>query len=133
MKDTKSKTNSFISLVGLLLLLVGIYMGVRTGTNLVFFKKYPTSGVMPTLTLFGGGMPYSQREEDCAMYPQTYFKPDGQARTATTDEKLAEERSRKSCISGIEQNRETAKVNDISSSLLFVFLGVGVLVGKRFF
>ena len=131
MKEPKSKVNSFISLIGLLLLLLGVYMSVRTATNFVFFKKYPTTGVMPTMT-FMGGMPYSQREEDC-MYPQTYFKPDGQSRSATSDEKKVEEQQRKTCISGVEQGREAAKVNDISSSLLFIFLGVGVLVGKRYF
>jgi len=129
----KTKANSFISLIGLLLLLLGVYMSVRTSANFIFFKKYPTTGVMPAMTFMGGGMPYSQREEDCTMYPPTYFKPDGQPRIATSDEKKAEEQQKKSCISGVEQARETAKVNDISSSLLFIFLGVGVLVGKRYF
>ena len=82
MERKKSKSNSFISLIGLLLLLLGIYMTVRTCTNFIFFKKYPTTGVMPTISLYGGGMPYSQREEDCYMYPQVYFKTDGLPRTA---------------------------------------------------
>ena len=108
-------------------------MTVRTATNLIFFKKYPTTGVMPTLQMFGG-MPYSQREEDCTMMSaQPYFKPDGQPRAATSDEKLLAEQQKNSCISGVVQARDAAKVNDISSSLLFLFLGLGVLIGKRFF
>lgn len=133
MEKKQSKTHPFISLLGLLLLLLGVYMTVRTCTNFIFFKKYPTTGVMPVMPFYGGGMPYSQREDDCYMYyPQTYFKPDGLPRTATIDEKKMEEQQKKSCLSGVEQARETAKVNDISSSLLFVFLGLGVLIGKRF-
>jgi len=133
MEEKKSKTNSFISLLGLLLLLLGIYMAVRTGTNLIFFKKYPTTGVMP-VTPFFGGMPYSQREEDCMMsYPQTYFKENGQPRAATKEDKKMEEQQKNLCISGVVQAREAAKINDISTSLLFVFLGLGVLIGRKFF
>ena len=132
MNNKQSKTNAFISLIGLFLLLMGIFMTVRTGVNLIFFKKYPTTGIMAIATPFFGGMPYSQREEDCMMYPQMYYKPDGQPRTATADEKKMEEQQKKSCVSGVEQSREAAKINDISSSLLFVFLGLGVLIGKRF-
>jgi len=130
----QSKTNAFISLLGLLLLLLGIYMSVRTGINLTFFKKYPTTGVLSIGSAFFGGMPYSQREEDCMMsYPQTYFDDKGQPRPATNDDKRMEEQQKKYCISGVEQAREASKINDISSSLLFVFLGMGVLIGKRYF
>lgn len=131
MEKRQSKANTFVSLLGLLLLLLGIYMTVRTGINLVYFKKYPTTGVMSFITPFG--MPYSQREEDCMFYPQTYFKPDGQPRTATKEEKKMEEQQKNVCISGVVQTREATKINDISSSLLFLFLGLGVLIGKRYF
>ena len=67
------------------------------------------------------------------MSAQPYFKPDGQPRAATSDEKLLAEQQKNSCISGVVQARDAAKVNDISSSLLFLFLGLGVLIGKRFF
>ena len=133
MKNKPSKANAFISLIGLFLLLMGVFMTVRTGVNLAFFKKYPTTGVMTVAMPFFGGMPYSQREEDCMMYPQTYYKPDGQPRAATADEKIMAEQQKKSCISGVEQARDAAKINDISSSLLFIFLGLGVLIGKKFF
>lgn len=130
----QTKANAFISLLGLLLLLFGIFMTVRTGVNLAFFKKYPTTGVLSIGSAFFGGMPYSQREEDCMMsYPQIYFNDKGQSRPATNDEKKMEVQQKKLCISGVEQAREASKINDISTSLLFVFLGAGVLIGKRYF
>jgi len=134
-KEVKqTKTNAFISLLGLLLLLLGIYMSVRTGINLAFFKKYPTTGVISIGSAFFGGMPYSQREEDCMMsYPQTYFNDKGQPRPATGEDKKMEEQQKKLCVSGVIEGREATKINDISSSFLFVFLGAGVLIGKRYF
>lgn len=133
MEHQQSKTNAFISLLGLLLLLLGIYASVRTGINFVFFEKYPTTGVLSIGSAFFGAMP-SPREEDCLMnYPQTYFDNEGQPRPATSEEKEREEQQKKACISGVEQAREVAKINDISHSLLFLFLGAGVLIGRRYF
>lgn len=132
MEQKKSKVNSFISLLGLILLLLGIFMSVKTGINLAFFDKYPTMGSTSLAPIFFGGMPYSQREEDCMIYPQIYTKMSGEPRAATEDEKKMEEVQKQSCINSVIQARETAKINDISTSLLFLFLGLGVLIGRRY-
>lgn len=133
MKNSQKKVNPWISLIGLLLLLVGVYMSVRTVVNLAFFDKYPTGGVMITPMSFFGGMPYEQREEDCTMMGQVYFKPDGMPRQPSEDEKKMAIQQEKLCIDSVKRSRETAKINDIASSLLFVFMGAGVLIGKRYF
>ncbi|MBU0576201.1 hypothetical protein KJ654_00880 [Patescibacteria group bacterium] len=125
----KTKTNSFITLIGFLLLLLGIYATTRTGVNLFFFKKYPTTGVL-SINLMGFP-PYSQRDEDC-FYPQLYFAQDGESRDPSEAEKKYEEQLQLSCINGIQQSRESTKINDISVSLLLLFLGTGVLAFKRF-
>lgn len=130
MKNKKSSVaNTVISLVGLFLFLLGLFAVIRTGVNLVFFKKYPTVGVL-SINL-SGVPPYMQREEDC-YYPQTYFTQDGKPREATETEKKNEQQQRTVCISGVTQSRESAKINDISTSLLFLFLGIGVIVGKKY-
>lgn len=128
----ESKTNSWITFIGIILLLIGLYASVRTIVNLKAFDKYPQEGVISFS--FGGMMPpYYQREQDCT-YVRTYFEINGQkTRPATDEEKAQEKRDTESCLSGIEDARERAKVNDISQSLLFLFLGVGVLVSRKIF
>jgi len=124
------KSGSVIALIGLVLLLVGIYASVRTTINLIFFEKYPVNGV---LTINIGAYPpyYSQREEDC-QYPMSYFTPNGEPRPATDDEKSYEKKQLEICLSGVAQARESAKINDVSMAGLFLLLGIGVLVGKRY-
>ena len=62
-----------------------------------------------------------------------YYKNDGQTtREATREEKERDEHQEKVCLEGVRQSRATAKVDDIAQSLLFLFLGGGVLVTRRF-
>lgn len=129
MKLLKSKKNSvpqvIVSLLGLILLLIGIYGGARTIVNMKFFEKYPTTGIY---SMYG----YMEREEDCE-YPMTYSTPDGKNRPATDEEKEAEMKQKEICLSRVTSSRANARVNDVSMSLLFVLLGAGVLLSKKYF
>jgi len=128
--ETKSKVHTVIAFIGVICLLVGIFATIRTGLHLTMFKKYPSTGVL-TLSFYGY-IPYGQREEDCIIYPQTYYTPDGKTRIATEDEKKMEKTQKDNCLSNILYTREMTKMNDIGISLFFLFMGVGILVSKRF-
>lgn len=125
-----SKKYSFVTFISVILLLTGFFTTLRTLVNLTMFKKYPTIGVL-TINIFGLA-PYSQREEDC-FYPQQYFNPDGIPRSASEEEKKNEEKQQQLCLSAIKEARESAKINDISLSLLLLFLGGGTLFAERRF
>lgn len=126
-KTSSAKENKlayFVSVLALFFLLLGIYGSVRTGLNFVLFDKYPNGGVLSFSN-------YSQREEDC-FYPMTYFDNEGVARESTADEERMAEEQREVCLSGVAKSRELAKINDISISLFYLFLGAGIFVGKRY-
>lgn len=129
-ESSQGKANTFITLVGVILLLLGIFGTVRTAVNLLAFSKYPTTGIF-TINITGIP-PYYQREEDC-MFPQTYYTQDGKPRGSTTEEQAQSKEQQRICLTGIRDSREATKTNDISTSLLFLFLGVGILSTKRFF
>lgn len=129
----KSGASSWISLIGLLMLLFGIYSSARTIINLTFYDKYPTIGVGSMMSVFG--MPsFGPREEDCNnSMSMPYYRSDGEPRKATEEEKKMEEQQKKMCVESVAYARKSAKVNDIGTSALFVFLGAGVLIGKKYF
>ncbi len=127
----ESKVSAWVLFIAIILLLIGIYGGVRTGVNLLFFPKYPTSGVLSMN--FVGFPVYNQNEEDCA-FPQTYFTADGKtSRPATPEEKEQEKINQQNCVRSAIQARESARINDISQSILFLFLGTGLIFSRRFF
>lgn len=124
MAKQNSNISTWTSFIAVLFILVGLYGTFRTLTNLMFFDKYPQSGV---LNLNFSGIPYyPQKESDCN-YPVDYQNPE------MTDEQKTQQREmdQKNCIQGIVDVRESAKANDISQSALFLFLGVGLLAAKR--
>lgn len=121
--------SSFVSFLAVLFLLLGVYVGLRTGLNILTMKKYPTVGVLSGVNPFFP--PYVQREEDC-YYPTPYFSLDGKSRPPTPEEKKMEEDQKKRCIDSVQAARDLAKTNDINTSVLFLFLGAGLLVSKRF-
>lgn len=160
MGETKEpkKTNQWILFIGVVLLLFGIYGLARTGINVFAFEKYPQEGVYPPFPFFQASFPpvyYGGREEDCIVnniYPPLGYTTmpdlpelvgDGVSvkRPPTEEEKKAMEKQlkdqqilqQKSCLSGIKEAREKAKVNDLSQSVLFLFLGAGVLIARRIF
>ncbi len=128
------RSYQWITFIGFILLLVGIYGSVRTAINLLAFDKYPQGGVIhfdvfnnPYVT-----MPV-QREQDCT-YPGLYYKEDGRTtRPPTEEEKNQEKTNQQNCLDSVKESRNRAKIDDISQSLLFLFLGAGVLSSKRIF
>lgn len=130
-RTPKSKAPMWITFIGVMLVLVGLYATARTAVNLVAFDKYPQGGV---LSFSFGAIPalYFQQERDC-MYPQTYVTPEGKSRLATEEEKINEKRQQQICLESVKDSRNQTKINDISQSLLFLFLGIGVLVTRKVF
>ena len=64
----QSTVYGWSGLIGILLVLAGLYGSVRTAVNLLLFPKYPSTGAF-TLN-FSGVAFYGPREEDCEM---SYF------------------------------------------------------------
>ncbi len=118
----------WITFIGLILLLLGIYSSARTAINLAFFEKYPTSG---TLSIIPLGIPpfYGPREEDCMMMSSPPMPVEGDIKVMPYP--YDADNQKNSCLESVRQSREQAKINDISQSLLFLFLGAGVLHARK--
>lgn len=127
----KPKAHTWIAFVGSVLLLIGIYASVRTTLNVMLFDRYPQNGVL-SINFNAGSFPYFQLEKDCG-YPQTYTTTDGKPRPASPEEKKNEQEQKRLCLEGVKEARNNAKVNDINSSLFFLFLGAGILVTRKLF
>jgi len=125
-KSLENKLSYFVGVLALFFLLLGVFGSVRTLTNVYLFEKYPNGGVLS----FNGN--FMQREEDCQSYPMSYFDNKGQTRLATQDEKKLADEQKQICLSSVEKSRENAKINDISISLFYLFLGTGIFIGKRY-
>lgn len=113
----------FLTMVAVLLLLLGIYATARTAVNFLLFSRYPTTGVI-NLNFSGMASYGGPREEDCdsiSSYP-------GDQSTAAS---IAKQKA--SCLSSVKETRDGAKVNDISTSVLLLFLGGGLLASKKYF
>lgn len=121
----ENKLSYFVSVLALIFVLLGVYGSIRTTLNFYLFEKYPSGGVLSFNNYYG------EREEDCA-YPMTYYGMEGKPREATADEEKMAIEQKEICLSRVAKSRETAKVNDISVSLFYLFLGTGIFIGKRF-
>jgi hypothetical protein len=127
----KSKLPDWITFIGIVLLLLGVYASIRTVINMTLFEKYPTEGVISLN--FSGQAPYSQKESDCT-YPQLYYMPDGRTtRPPSADEISVQKEQQQNCLASVAQARQNAKNNDIAQSLMFLFLGTGILVSRKIF
>lgn len=124
----ENKFSYFVGVLALVFLLLGAFGSVRTLTNVYLFEKYPNGGVLSFNNNF------MQREEDCQSYvgPLSYFDDKGQTRLATEDEKKMAEDQKQICLSSVAKSRENSKVNDISISLFYLFLGAGIFIGKKY-
>lgn len=121
-----SKVSSWVLFIGVLLLLIGIYAAGRTAINLIFFQKYPQGGVLSIN--INGAPPYFQKESDC-LYPSTYVDD-----TKSPEQRKEEDRRQQEiCLSNVSEERERAKINDISQAMMFLFLGAGILISKKIF
>ncbi len=125
-KSLENKLSYFVGALALIFLLLGIFGTVRTITNFYLFEKYPNGGVLSFNNNF------MQREEDCQSYPMSYFDNKGQTRPATQDEKKMADEQKQICLSSVAKSRENAKINDISISLFYLFLGTGIFIGKKY-
>lgn len=141
--EPNKKQNQWMVFVGVILLLAGIYGIARTSVNLLAFDKYPQEGVYPPLPFLTSSYapgPYYGREGDCiANYSIVYPMYDGTGKPVKqTEEEKAEAKKqqdlqKENCLEGVAESRDRAKVNDISQSLLMIFLGAGVIAARRIF
>lgn len=129
-----SRVNIWVSLIGLILLLVGIYGSVKTIINFTLFEKYPSTGVLSVsfMPMYYPGP--GAREEDCTTMYYAPYPPGDMAKLTEEEKKEMKEQAKvqeRVCVSSVKESREQAKVNDISTSLLALFLGGGVLVFRK--
>lgn len=117
---------AIISFIGIVLLLIGIYSAVKTTVNFLAFEKYPIDNGFLSFAF----SPY-RSETECSN-PQKYYTNDGQERAATEQEKQDAKVQEKSCLSQVQDSRKSAKTNDISASILYLFLGAGILLTRKF-
>ena len=129
--ENSFKNHVWITFIGTVLLLVGIYAGLKTTINLKVFDKYPLNGVLSFN--FTGVQPSTTQEKDCFYTPLYYTADNKTTRLATKEEKDQEKNQQENCVAGVKDARENSKVNDISQSLLFLFLGTGLLISKKIF
>ncbi len=112
MNNNFAHAPSWVSFIGLILVLLGIYGSVRTAVNMAVFPKYPTAGVY-YFNLLGS---------------YAYTPPPDPNKEISAENK---EKQVQACLAGIQGDRQQAKVNDISQSLLLLFLGVGTLLARK--
>jgi hypothetical protein len=139
--EPNKKQSQWLTFIGVILLLSGIYGIARTSINMLAFEKYPQEGVYPALPFLQTSYPvYSQREGDCiANYGIIYpvYDASGKPVKQTAEEKAEAQKQqdiqKQNCLDGVKESRDKAKINDISQSFLMLFLGAGVLVARKIF
>lgn len=119
--------SSVAVLLGTILLLIGIYSGLRIWINTLLFDRYPSTGVLQIASY----PMYGQREEDCD-FSTPYYSYDGKPRSATDDEKKIESEQAQRCLDAIQETRRVAFIQDIGTASFFLFIGLGILTAKRF-
>jgi len=129
----KNKNNSWvekiINFLGYFLLLLGIYASVKTLYNHLYLKKYPLTPVI-NFNIFS----YPDFEENCyQQFSYPYYDDKGKPRNPYKEEKELQEKNLKICLERIKKQREETKQNDVWTSFMLVFLGVGILYTKRFY
>ncbi len=118
----------FVNFFGWLLFLLGIYISLKIIFNLVYFKeKYPVQPIIGYSNVF------PQYEEDCYQGTFVEIPRKDLDLQETRNYKDEMEREIKNCISKIRKARKETKIRDIWSSFMFMFLGGGILITKRFY
>ncbi len=114
------------------MLLIGVFAAIRTVANIyVFPTAYPQAGAL-ALSL-GGQQPYYQKESDCNYPPTPSYDPAGKMIAPSAEQTKIDGQNKANCLAGVKDSREQAKVNDIATSAMFLFVGFGLLVMRRFF
>lgn len=124
-----SSVHSWVTFIGVILLLLGIFGLTRTFINLLAFEKYPTAGVI-NISFIDGAPGYNVRESDCFFIPTPTYDPSGNPIFDSNDPQS--QLQQENCLKGQEEDRKNAKANDFSKSVLFLFLGLGTLVTTKF-
>jgi hypothetical protein len=119
--------SSVFLLVGLLLVLIGVYSGSRTAINTLALSQYPTTGVLSFLPC---SYSYPQRESDCAPTGD-YYDDEGNLRKPTELERANDEAYKRTCLARIAETRAETRANDINTSIFFLFIGAGVLIVRK--
>lgn len=127
----ESRMSSWMTFIGVVLLLLGVYGSVRTAINIYAFDKYPQGGVL-SINL-SGQPPYYQKETDCNYPPTPSYAPDGKMIPPSVEQAKIDAQNKANCLASVKDAREQAKINDIAQSALFLFLGLGILVSHRFY
>lgn len=128
MVEHSYSSHPWITFIGIVLLLIGIFASVRTLYNTTMMA-YPQSGVL--YFNMSGMAPYYQRASDC-IQNQPYYGADGAVRESNAEEKKQQMLTQENCLKGVADAQHQAKTNDIGTSVFFLFLGVGVLLSRRF-
>lgn len=129
MVEHSTHSHPWITFIGIVLLLIGIFASVRTLYNTTMLAAYPQSGVL--YFNMSGMVPYYQRASDC-IQNQPYYGADGAVRESSAEEKKQQMLTQENCLKGVVDTQAQAKTNDIGTSAFFLFLGVGVLLSRRF-
>ncbi len=129
MADHPTHFSPWITFIGIVLLLIGIFASARTIYNITVMPTYPQSGVLFFNTT--GMVPYYQSASDCAQ-TQPYYGQDGNVRQPSAEEQKQQNMTQQNCLKGVTNAQQQAKMNDIGTSVFFVFLGLGVLLSRRF-
>lgn len=120
---------TWLSFIALLFVLIGLYCAIHTAYNFTL-PQYPQVGVLSINT--SGNPPAVQRTSDC-MYSQIYYEDDGKTlRAPTAGEKKQNQMDTQRCLRGISETRTAVKMSDINVSVLFLFVGLGLMFSPRF-
>ena len=119
--------SAITTLIGSIVLLVGLYCSIKIGVNSIIFDRYPTTGVLQIASF----PMYSQREEDCD-FSTPYYSYEGKPRSATEAEVKIETEQAERCMSSIQETRRVSFIQDIGTAAFFLFMGIGILISKRF-
>jgi len=129
MKKNNLSVNKIINFIGYLFLILGFFALVKISFNFIYYKEYPLTPLLP-LNPFA----YYQTEEDCRIqfnYP--YYDDKGKARTPSKEEKEFQEKSIENCVKKVKRDRENNKINDIWTAILFLALGGGINLTKKWY
>lgn len=104
-----------LSLIGFILLIIGIFASIHYVVNVTQYAKYPL------------GYDGPQR---CAMTPGTMQSPASPENEITKP--VLEQTSREDCLKGIEQERKQLQVTDLEKAISFTLIGL-IVFGIHFY
>jgi hypothetical protein len=129
MKKNNLSVNKIINFIGYFFLILGFFALVKISFNFIYYKEYPLTPVLPF-----NPFTYYQTEEDCKnQFNYPYYNEKGEIRPPSNDEKKIQEKNLESCLKKVKQDRENNKINDIWTAILFLILGGGINLTKKWY